>query len=402
MTRRLQIPGEREEAAFVSACELALDRASLAPFPAASSTPDSYAAASSALLSAVDSAELESLWPLQNPDGGFPLWPGGPSHVESSAMMWAAMRLAGADSPRLKPLAQAVKKMGGVDALSGLARVEWALIGIIPADRAPRDPLAARVLHGAGRAGAPRQAPIEEIGGPGLPVRQTGGLRAWWNRTLGAERAPRDFEQSLTALEKLAREGTVLNPHCRIAWLAAAYAGRKLSLPSPYPPPGHAAPFSGGIDEILARQDAEGAWRSGEGMVHGTWQALASLRAAAYDDHEAPVLRAGEWLRSAQNADGGWGETPQSEPCKSTVSHTAWALMGLIAGGDPASESATKGVEYLLAAQSPQGLWRDDAWAQVIEPGLAYARNPERTHADATSAIQEFMRTTIRDRGTNR
>ncbi len=401
MTRRLQIPGEREEAALAAACQLALDRSSRPPRPNPSDAPDSYAAAGMALLGFYDSTLLEALWPLQNSDGGFPLWPGGPSHVEPSAAIWAAMRLAGVDSPRLKPLAQAVKELGGVGSLSALTRVEWALIGIIPADRAPRDPLAAGVLQGMSRAGDPRSVPIEEIGGPGQPAQQTSGRKSWWNRILGANRPRKDPEHSLTTLEGLVRGGSVLQPRSRAAWLALDYAGRRLDPPSSDAPAGHASPFTGGIEATLALQDPEGAWRSGEGTIHGTWQALASLRAAGYDDREAPVLRAGEWLRSAQNADGGWGESPHGEPAPSTVSHTAWALMGLIAGGDPASESVTKGVEYLLAAQSPEGFWRDPAWTQVIEPGLVYARNPERTRADAASAIQDFLRTTVRDRGTN-
>ena len=47
------------------------------------------------------------------------------------------------------------------------------------------------------------------------------------------------------------------------------------------------------------------------------------------------MLRAGEWLRSIQNADGGWGESCASydKPCfvaaPSTPSQTAWAILGL-------------------------------------------------------------------------
>ena len=44
--------------------------------------------------------------------------------------------------------------------------------------------------------------------------------------------------------------------------------------------------------------------------------ALRGLSAAGVSDREAYVLRAGEWLRSIQNADGGWGES-----CESYDSH---------------------------------------------------------------------------------
>ena len=174
-----------------------------------------------------------------------------------------------------------------------------------------------------------------------------------------------------------------------MAWLASVYGGRRVMEPRDGMGVEHSASFEGGIEAILRAQEADGSWRDGEGFLHGTWQALRSLRAAGFDDHEAEVLRAGEWLRSTQNADGGWSETGAS-----TVSHTAWALMGLIAGGDPASESATKGLEHLLAAQSAEGLWRERAWTRTLCPGLAYARDEARAQADAIGAIEEFVRVT--------
>jgi squalene cyclase len=73
--------------------------------------------------------------------------------------------------------------------------------------------------------------------------------------------------------------------------------------------------------------------------------------------------------------------------------------MGLIEGGDPASESVTKGIEFLLARQTPEGWWRERAWTRIICPGLAYARDEARSHRDAVQAIEKFMQATIR--GTN-
>ena len=83
----------------------------------------------------------------------------------------------------------------------------------------------------------------------------------------------------------------------------------------------------------------------------------------AKSDREAHILRAGEWLRSIQNADGGWGESCASydNGCftagPSTPSQTAWALMGLIAGGDAGSLSVQHGIEYLLETQQADGSW---------------------------------------------
>jgi squalene-hopene/tetraprenyl-beta-curcumene cyclase len=97
--------------------------------------------------------------------------------------------------------------------------------------------------------------------------------------------------------------------------------------------------------------------------------ALRGLRAAGVDNHEATVLRGGEWLRSIQNADGGWGESCAScaqgefSAAPSTASQTAWALLGLMAGGDGESLSVRQGIQYLVRTQQEDGGWQE---------GLAY------------------------------
>ena len=56
------------------------------------------------------------------------------------------------------------------------------------------------------------------------------------------------------------------------------------------------------------------------------------------------IQRAVAWLKSIQNADGGWGESCLSDKDPawrgrgtSTPSQTAWALIGLLAGEDDIS-----------------------------------------------------------------
>ena len=125
-------------------------------------------------------------------------------------------------------------------------------------------------------------------------------------------------------------------------------------------------------------QHGEGYWRGTRGvcLIHGTAMALRGLRAAGVDCREATVLRAGEWLRSVQNADGGWGESPES--CEGSLFHggpstpaqTAWALLGLLAGGDAGSESVRRGFAWLLERQRPDGGWDPVA---PTRPGVAYA-----------------------------
>jgi squalene-hopene/tetraprenyl-beta-curcumene cyclase len=77
------------------------------------------------------------------------------------------------------------------------------------------------------------------------------------------------------------------------------------------------------------------------------------------------------WLRSVQNADGGWGETTDSykNPAlrgigPSTASQTAWALIGLLETVQrlPALTgeflpALDRGVDFLLAKQRADGNW---------------------------------------------
>lgn len=139
-----------------------------------------------------------------------------------------------------------------------------------------------------------------------------------------------------------------------------------------------AAPVRRAVKFLEDSQHAEAWWRGARGVcrLYGTAMALRGLRAAGEDNREAAVLRAGEWLRSIQNADGGWGEHPESfesgefREGPSTPEQTAWALLGLLAGGDTASESVRRGLAWLAARQRADGSW--DAAAPTLA-GTAYA-----------------------------
>lgn len=128
----------------------------------------------------------------------------------------------------------------------------------------------------------------------------------------------------------------------------------------------------------------DGSWTSRWGVhyIHGTCFALRGLRASGFDDHDAVVLRAGEWLRSIQNADGGWGESPASldrgefVEAPSNATQTAWAVLGLLAGGDRASESVRRGVDYLYNTQNAGGGWAATATAMLHVPPSLFLANP--------------------------
>src|SRR5205085_11118559 len=102
-----------------------------------------------------------------------------------------------------------------------------------------------------------------------------------------------------------------------------------------------------GIEYLRRSQEPDGSWygRWGVDYVYGTFLALRGLRECGESDREVHMLRAGEWLRSVQNADGGWGESCASydnntfTAASSTASQTAWGVLGLLASGDTTSES---------------------------------------------------------------
>ncbi len=56
----------------------------------------------------------------------------------------------------------------------------------------------------------------------------------------------------------------------------------------------------------------------------------------------------------------------------STPSQTAWAILGLIAGGDTTSSSVHKGIEYLMETQRADGGWDEDLSTGTGFPGVFY------------------------------
>jgi squalene-hopene/tetraprenyl-beta-curcumene cyclase len=131
------------------------------------------------------------------------------------------------------------------------------------------------------------------------------------------------------------------------------------------------------IEYLTRTQLADGSWygRWGVAYIYGTCFALRGLRAMGEDDHEPHIQRANEWLRSVQNPDGGWGESCASydndvfTPGPSTPSQTAWALMGLMAGGDTYSSTVIDGIEYLLRTQQADG-----SWAERLATGTGFPK----------------------------
>ncbi len=119
-----------------------------------------------------------------------------------------------------------------------------------------------------------------------------------------------------------------------------------------------------GLSYLRATQKKGGNWfgRWGVNHVYGTWCVVAALTALRTDDEM--VQRALAWLRSRQNADGGWGETCHTYVDESfagygnsTPSQTAWAVLAFQAAGLHSDDSCERGVRYLRERQNAQGTW---------------------------------------------
>jgi squalene-hopene/tetraprenyl-beta-curcumene cyclase len=120
------------------------------------------------------------------------------------------------------------------------------------------------------------------------------------------------------------------------------------------------------VDWLWSEQEPDGSWfgRWGVNYIYGTGAVVPALVAAGVDPSDRRLRRAVEWLTTHQNEDGGWGEDLRSYVDRSwrgrgtsTASQTAWALLALIATGDATSDAATKGVEWLIRHQTPEGTW---------------------------------------------
>ena len=138
------------------------------------------------------------------------------------------------------------------------------------------------------------------------------------------------------------------------------------------------------LDYLGRTQLADGSWygRWGMNYIYGTWSVLCSLNAAGLDPTSPMARKAANWLASIQNADGGWGEDGTSykldyhgyETAPSTVSQTAWALIGLMAAGATNHPAVARGIDYLLRTQGTDGLWAEERFTATGFPRVFFLR----------------------------
>jgi squalene-hopene/tetraprenyl-beta-curcumene cyclase len=130
-------------------------------------------------------------------------------------------------------------------------------------------------------------------------------------------------------------------------------------------------------------QESDGCWlgRWGVNYVYGTWQALNGLAAVGVSADDQMVLAGARWLLAHQQANGGWGESPNTyeQPelrgqGQVTASQTAWAVLGLIAAGQANHPAVLRGVRWLIAAQNDDGAWSETQFTGTGFPRVFYLR----------------------------
>jgi squalene-hopene/tetraprenyl-beta-curcumene cyclase len=146
--------------------------------------------------------------------------------------------------------------------------------------------------------------------------------------------------------------------------------------------PGHPT-IRRGLAFLRRTQMPDGSWygRWGVNYIYGTWSVLRAVAAVGLGPGHDMVRRAVAWLESRQNPDGGWGETCGSyaDPAvagtgASTPSQSAWALLGLLAGGRREGPVVERGLRYLLATQQWDGRWEDPFWNGTGFPRVFYLK----------------------------
>ncbi len=127
---------------------------------------------------------------------------------------------------------------------------------------------------------------------------------------------------------------------------------------------------------LLDRRNAEGFW---EGVLSSsalsTATALSALALAADEADRELIARGAAWLAETQNADGGWGDTPDSP---SNLATTLLVVSALRLVGESESEAAPRAEPYLAAHGAA------DAASRAVAISRAYG-------SDRTFAVPILM-----------
>jgi squalene-hopene/tetraprenyl-beta-curcumene cyclase len=186
-----------------------------------------------------------------------------------------------------------------------------------------------------------------------------------------------DIDNQVLTQLPFADHNAMLDPSCADITARVVELLGTLGYPADHPS------IVSALDYLLSSQEPEGCWygRWGVNYIYGTWQVLQGLKTLDFPTDHPAVLRAVAWLESAQQASGAWGETCRSYDNPSlkgtgepTASQTAWATLGLIAGGRAMSPAVRRGIDYLVSTQLPDGSWDEPEFTGTGFPRVFYLR----------------------------
>ncbi len=182
----------------------------------------------------------------------------------------------------------------------------------------------------------------------------------------------KDNNKALTTKIPFCDFGEALDPPSVDVTAHIVEAFGKLGFQKDHPNIKHA------LDYLKAEQEENGSWfgRWGVNYIYGVGSVLPALEAIGEDMSQEWITRAGDWLLSKQQSDGGWGESCASymDPDmagrgKTTASQTAWALMGLCALERKSDKDAIeKGLTFLMERQK-EGSWDEPEYTGTGFPG---------------------------------
>jgi squalene-hopene/tetraprenyl-beta-curcumene cyclase len=137
------------------------------------------------------------------------------------------------------------------------------------------------------------------------------------------------------------------------------------------------------VEFVRRTQEADGSWfgRWGVNYIYGTWQVLTGLIEVGVSRDDPAVLAGAKWLLAHQQANGGWGESPNTYEHPElrgqgevTASQTAWAVLGLIAAGMADHPAVLRGIRYLVQTQNADGSWDESQFTGTGFPRVFYLR----------------------------
>src|SRR6266404_5294510 len=118
----------------------------------------------------VDKA-VRSILARQLPDGGFNIYPKGPSEISATVKAYFALKLAGVPyhDPRLSAARERILAMGGIQAANSYVKINLNLFDLYPREGTPSIPPA--VVHASNPCRpVPRGFDLKELFTPGVPV----------------------------------------------------------------------------------------------------------------------------------------------------------------------------------------------------------------------------------------